>query len=120
MIDPDYVPLSKANALSEVRFVHDYVQFVFEPHTLSLYAPLRVFAEGHSLVRGDIGYFDSICCLVGQSLVGVTRKERERLEFAFSNRTTVALSLRGEDAVGPEAAALSTPGGEIMVEGYDR
>ena len=120
MIDRAYICLAKANALSEVRFVHDYVQFIFEPHTLSLYAPLHVLAEGRALARGDVGYYDSICSLIGETLTDVTRHEREQLEFTFSNGTKVVLSLRTEDAAGPEIAELSTPGGEIMVEGYDR
>jgi len=120
MIDRAYERLAKAIALSEVRFVHDYVQFIWEPHTLSLYAPLRVLAEGRPLARSDVGFCDSICSLIGQSLTAVTRQEHEQLEFAFSNGTKVLVSLRSEDAVGPEVAQLSTPGGEIMVEGYDR
>lgn len=120
MIDRAYIRLAKANALSEVRFVHDYVQFIFEPHTLSLYAPLHVLTDGHALARGNVGYYDSICSLIGQNLTDVTRHERKRLEFAFSNGTKVILSLRSEDAAGPEIAELSTPSGEIMVEGYDR
>lgn len=69
MIDRAYTRLAKGNTLSEVRFVHDYVQFIFEPHVLSLYAPLQVSAEGSVLARGDIGYYDSLCSLVGQSLL---------------------------------------------------
>jgi len=120
MIDKTYARLANTNALSEVRFVHDYVQFIFEPHTLSLYAPLRVLAEGRSLGSTDVGYYDRICSLVGQHLIAVARQENEQLEFAFSNGAKVVLSLRGEDAVGPEVAELSTPGREIMVEGYGR
>ncbi len=117
MIDRAYVRLVKANALSEVRFVHDYVQFIFEPHTLSLYAPLRVMAD-RPLTRNDIGFCDSICSLIGQNLTAITRKEHEHLEFKFSNGTAVVVSLLGGDAVGPEVAQLDTPGVESMVEGY--
>lgn len=120
MIDRAYDRLAKESALSEVRFIHDYVQFIFGSHTLSLYAPLRVLAEGHPLAPNDVGFNDRIRSLVGQTLTAITRKEHEQLNFAFSNGTTVVVSLRGEDAVGPEVAQLSTPGGEIMVEGYDR
>jgi hypothetical protein len=120
MIDRAYTRLAKENSLSEVRFVHDYVQFFFEPHILSLYAPLQVLADGRSLARKDIGFYDNICSLIGQRLIAVTRQEFEWLEFAFSNGTKVVVSLRSEAAVGPEAAELFTPGGEIMVEGYDR
>ena len=120
MIDRAYDRLAKEDALSEVRFVHDYVQFIFGAHTLSLYAPLQVRSEGRPLARHDVGFRDSICSLIGRTLIAVTRHEHEQLEFSFSNGTKVAVSLRSEDAVGPEVAELSTSGGEIMVEGYDR
>lgn len=120
MIDRAYDPLSKEDALSQVTFVHDYVQFVFGPHTLSLYAPLLVRAGGRSLARNDVSFCDSICSLIGQKLAAITRHEHEQLEFVFSNGTVVAVSLRSEEAVGPEVAQLSTHGCQIMVEGYDR
>lgn len=120
MIDQAYERLAKENALTEVRLVHDYVQFIFGPHTLSLYAPLRVRAEGRLLSRNDVGFHDSICSLIGQTLIDIARQEREQLEFAFSNGTKVVVSLRSDDAMGPEVAQLSTLGGKIMVEGYDR
>lgn len=71
------------------------------------------------MARGDIGDYDNICSLIGESLFTVSRRKREQLEFAFSNGTKVAVSLRSEGATGPEVAELFKPGGEIMVEGYD-
>ncbi len=119
MSDHAYASLINTDALSEVRVVHDYIQFIFGPHTLSLYAPLSVVAGARTLTRNDAGYYDCICSLVGQSLVAVVRDGRVQLEFVFSGGTKLMLSLRQEDAVGPEVAQLSRLGGDIMVEGYD-
>lgn len=118
MSDHAYAVLTEADALSEVRFVHDYFQFIFGPYTLSLYAPFGVVAGERNLMRNDAGYYDCICSLVGQGLVAVTRDGQVQLEFAFSGGTKLLLSLRQEDAVGPEVAQLSCPGGDIMVEVY--
>ncbi len=117
--DHAYASLTNTHALSEVRVVHDYIQFIFGPYTLSLYAPLSVVAGGRPLTRNDAGYYDCICSLLGQSLVAVAREGRVQLEFAFSDGTKLLVSLRQEDAVGPEVAQLSRLGGDIMVEGYD-
>jgi len=119
MNDPAYEALTQASALSEVRFVHDYAQFVFWPYGLSIYGKLSVLTKGLVLRPGDVGYFDSICTLIDQRLVAVTRTEGVQLEFKFSGGTSLLVSLRLEDAVGPEVAMLSNEnGGLLMVERY--
>lgn len=82
--------LAEVDALSEVRFIHDYVQFIFEPHTLSLYATDLWALFGTE----RYGFYDSICSLIGHRLIAVTRQELEWLEFGFSNGTKVVASCR--------------------------
>lgn len=120
MNDPAYDCLTQAEPLSEVRFVHDYVQFVLWPHTLSIYPRLKVSRGDHVLSPADSGFYDSICSLIGQKVVNVIRVEKAQLEFAFSLGTKLFVSLRPEDAVGPEIAMLSgSNGAGLMVERYD-
>jgi len=120
MNDPAYECLTQAEPLSEVRFVHDYVQFVLWPHTLSVYPHIRVSSGEYVRSPADPGFYDSICRLIGQKLVKVIRVEKAQLEFAFSQGTNLLVSLRPEDAVGPEIAMLSsTNGADLMVERYD-
>ena len=119
MIDPAYEALANANALTEVRVVHDYLQFIFEPYTLSVYAPVEIH-EGHRALKlRDIGYYDAICFLIGQTLTAVVRERSRRLQFTFSGGIDLFVSMRGEDATCPEAAILSRAGEVIMVEGYE-
>lgn len=120
MNDPAYECLTQAEPLSEVRFVHDYVQFIFWPHGLSVYARLCVSNGGRILSSSDARFYDSICTLIGQKLVAVTRVEKIKLELLFSAGTRLIVSLRPEDAVGPEIAMLSEANGaSLMVERYD-
>ena len=119
MRDAAYEVLAQADPLSEIRFVHDYLQLVFWPHTLSLYPKLEVHAGGRRLTSSDNGYFDSICRLIGQKLVAVTREEKMRLSFRFASGTSLLVSLRPGDAVGPEVAMLADDKGGLMVERYD-
>jgi len=119
MNDVAYECLTQGEPLSEVRFVHDYVQFVLWPHTLSVYPKLRVSSQARMLSPSDPGFYDSICKLIGQKLLKVIRIEGVQLEFTFSNGTTFFVSLRPEDAVGPEIAMLSgTNEAGLMVERY--
>ena len=55
MIDHAYASITNTDALSEVRVVHDYIQFIVWPYTLSLYAPLSVVAGERTLTRKDAG-----------------------------------------------------------------
>lgn len=119
MNDPAYSSLTNSEALSEVRFVYDYVQLIFGLYTLSLYAPLRVLVAGGSFTRNDAGYYDHICSLIGQSLVAIVRNDRVQLEFSFANGTNLITSLLENEAVGPEVAQLSRLGGELMIEDYE-
>lgn len=120
MSDVAYECLTQDEHLSEVRFVHEYVQFVLWPHTLSVYPQLRVSSQARILSPSDPGFYDRICKLIGRKLVKVIRIEGVQLEFAFSNGTTFFVSLRPEDAVGPEIAMLSSINeAGLMVERYD-
>ena len=120
MNDPTYECLTQAGPLSEVRFVHDYVQLVLWTNTLSIYPRLHVSTGERILSSDDSGFYDGICGLIGQSLVAATRVEKVRLEFLFSGGTNLLVSLRPQDAVGPEIAALSdATGAYLMVERHD-
>lgn len=62
--------------------------------------------------------YDGICSLIGQKLLVVGRDVGVHLEFIFSGGDRILVSLREEDAVGPEAAALLGPNNQILVENY--
>ena len=117
---PAYERLTETEPVSEVRFVQDYVQFVLGPHTLSVYPKLRVSIGKRVLSPADSGFYDCVCTLIGQNLVAATRIEKVQLEFLFSRGTKLLVSLRPEDAVGPEIGVLSeTTGADLIVERYD-
>ncbi|HEX7952656.1 MAG TPA: hypothetical protein VF523_06245 [Burkholderiales bacterium] len=114
-----YERLTAAEPLSEVRFVHDYVQLVLWPHTLSLYPKLRMSVGDHTLRSTDQGFYDSICRLIGQRIEKVGREEKVQLSFQFTGGTKLLVSLRPEDAVCEEVAMLSDDKGGLLVERYD-
>jgi hypothetical protein len=117
--DSGYDGIVSADPLSEVRFVRGYIQFVFWPHTLSLYPRLQVAVNGRILGVTDAGFYDNICHLIGQKMVGVTRDPGAELSFAFSGGAKLLVSLRREHAVGEEIAMLADNQGGLTVERYD-
>ena len=116
--DSAYGGIVSADPLSEVRFVRSYIQLVFWPHTLSLYPRLQVAVNGRVLGITDVGFYDNICQLIGQKMVGVERDPGVQLSFAFSGGTKLLISLRREHAVGEEIAMLVDDQGGLMVERY--
>ena len=119
MSDKGYEHLTAADPLSEVRFVHDYIQLVLWPHTLSIYPRLQISVGDRTLRSTDNGFYDSICRLIGQRVVKVERNEKVQLSFHFAGEATLLVSLRPEDAVCEEIAMLTDDKGGLMVERYE-
>lgn len=112
-----YDELITGDTCSEVRFVHDYMQMVFGPLTLSVYSPIQVQLTGRGLLnRADIGFFDAICGLIGQRIVDTARIEKIQMSLQFESGTVLHFSLRPSDVTGPEIAQLSDDKGCLMVE----
>ena len=119
IVDSAYAGIVLADPLSEIRFVHSYIQLVFLPHTLSLYPPLQVAINDRVLGAAEAGFYDNLCHLIGQKMVGAVRDPGVQLSFEFSGGTKLLLSLRREDAVCEEIAMLADSQGGLMVERYD-
>ena len=114
-----YDELLTADLLSEVRFVHEYVQFVFWPLTLSVYASINATTGGRSLQQSDLGYYDVICRLIGQKIVQIERVDNVEMTLRFTNGAVLGISLVPTAHSGPEIAMLSGEGGApLMVEQY--
>lgn len=111
-----YAALANAQPLSEVRFVRDYLQLVFEPYTLTIYARLSVEIERRVLDRSALGFCDCVCRLIGERVVRVERDDGVRLSIVFSDGTRLMVSLRDDDAVAPEVAMLTDDRGFMMVD----
>jgi hypothetical protein len=114
-----YDELLTADSLSEIRFVHEYVQFVFWPLTLSVYANVGATSAGVSLHQSDSGYYDTICRLIGQKIVRIERNDNVEMTLQFSGGAVLSISLVPTANSGPEIAMLSDQRGvTLMVEQY--
>ena len=61
----------RADALSSVVFIHDYVQLVFQGLILNIYAPYVIENGTRRVSRGDAGYADELVSLIGLPVVHV-------------------------------------------------
>ncbi len=108
--------LLDAEPLSQVIFIHDYIQLVFQEVRLNLYNVVRVHRDGSTLSESDLGWADELRRLIEQRVVGVSHEHAQFLALAFEHGTQVLVSMRQEDARGPEAFELSDDSGLSVVE----
>jgi hypothetical protein len=109
---PDLRPLEP---LTQVVFVHDYLQLVFQDSRFSFcYWPTLQVAEA-VLERGAAGYCDTLVSLIGQGVRSVDA-DGTGLSLRFQNGALLLVPSFDPDCNVPEAWTFSTPGHPRVVE----
>jgi len=77
--------------LSEVRFVQDYVQLVFQDGTLSVYNEATVCSDGKRFSTGEPGFTDALVQLIGRRPESVRQDPETILKIHFDDGSTFAV-----------------------------
>jgi len=102
--------------LSGVTFVMDYLQLQFNPPPIiNAYTPVTVSANGKSCVSGDDQFRNILCGQITKIVKSVTIRDEEAFLIAFDDGSTISLSLKPSDYVGPEAVDFHGRDNLIMV-----
>ncbi len=104
----------RGRSLTSVEFVLDYIQFRFEGSCLTTLILPSVSVNGHTLQAGSTGYYDQVCSLIGQQVLGV-EVATEELVVLFSGSACLSVSLKDENYPGPEALNYSSTDGRWAV-----
>src|SRR6201999_4008006 len=89
--------LSPTEPLTQVVFVHDYVQLGFEAEILSVYNPMRFRGvQGEELTQGQIGFADALVGLIVAKASCVDTSQVESLALQFETKGRLAV-MRGTD-----------------------
>ena len=107
---PDLTPESP---LSEVVFVHDYLQLVFQDERLSVFNPCSLTAPGLKLRTGEPGFCDALVSLIGQT-ASACAQSSELLSLSFSGG--VVLAVLPDQSGSVEAFAFHSEGNRVIVE----
>ena len=108
------VDLQPKEPLSQVVFVHDYLQLVFQGRAFTLYN-LATYSNGSiELRQGQPGFCDALVSLIGQNARADALADSLLLQF--SNGSVVSVPVSGADARGPEAWQFGQVGGPYVVE----
>jgi len=88
--------------LSQVVFVHDYVQLVFQDVAFSLYNSVVLRLGAIEFEQGSTGFADALISLIGVAVVEVGASEDCALMLNFERGAQVQV-LKARGAKGPEA-----------------
>ena len=100
--------------LSQVVFVHDYLQLIFQDCVFSLYNLATYTASDITLTQGDAGFCDALVSLIEQTV----RVEvlPGKLSLYFDNGAVVSIPSTDEAIRGTEAWQFSRLGGSVVVD----
>lgn len=108
--------LSPAEPLSQVVFVHDYLQLVFQDETFSIYNLTELVFRSIEILQGTPGFCDGLVNLIGQRAVSVAQTERWALSLSFEGGAKLHVLSSGVAARGPEAFQFAGKDNLLVVE----
>jgi hypothetical protein len=111
--------LVPTESLSQVVYVHDYIQLVFQGESFSLYNRVGLTANDREYSQGSPGFADEITRLIGQKVSAAGASDRSKLEIHFEAGDIVRLLSGQENQNGPEAFQYNDGNGSIVVEQND-
>ena len=98
--------------LSQVWFVHDYVQLQFhDDHTLNVYNPFSVAKEEFSYKQGQLGYADALVNIIGSKIIEVNYQQFSNFSLTFSCGSIFEINLSKGVVNFPEAFELGLSNG---------
>ncbi|GAB6197337.1 hypothetical protein [Lysobacter xanthus] len=107
-------PLQPEDPLSQVVFIHDYLQLVFQDCAFTIYNRASYASGGTTLLQGTPGFCDALVGLIEQfARVDLSSGE---LSLHFSRGAVVSVANAGPSARGPEAWQFGWLGGPQLVE----
>jgi hypothetical protein len=107
--------LKQWDPLSQVVFIHDYLQLVFQENTLNVYNPYIIEDNnGEKYAQGEVGYADALVRFIGSSIDKVEYKEKGYLHLHFSPAGVFIVVLKPGVSHSPEAFAYDSTEGPIV------
>ena len=95
--------LKPSEPLSQVVFIHDYLQLVFEDEGFNIYNLAEVELRGVKVSQAQPGFCDAVVSLIGQRVTAASHSDAFALRLSFEEGAEFVV--RSDDAAmtGPEA-----------------
>ena len=105
--------------LSAITFIMDYWQLQFDGPTINALTRVQVSADGSTSRDGDDQFRNLICGQIGKVVAGVTLVKSEAFTIAFEDCSSISISLKAEDYVGPEAIVFYGSNQTVVIRDDD-
>ena len=112
---PNFYNCIVGEKLSAITFVMDYWQLQFDGPTLNALTQVKVSADGSVLRDGDDQFRNLICGQIGKIVAEVEIANSESFAITFEDRSSISISLKAEDFVGPEAIVFYSSGQTAVI-----
>jgi hypothetical protein len=109
--EPDFYVCIVGEKLSAITFVLDYWQLQFDGPTINAFTRVQVSANGTVLRDGDDQFRNLFCGQIGKTVAKVALAKSDAFTIAFKDCSSISISLKAGDYVGPEA---------IVFNGFDQ
>jgi hypothetical protein len=112
----ELLPLER---LSQIVFIHDYIQLVFQHDIFTIYNAAEVSIAKATFQQRSPGFADALLTLIEKRATTVTSSAEYSLQILFENGTLVNVVRGCAGTRGPEAWQFSKLGGPVVVEPND-
>ena len=85
-MDSELLPTEQ---LSQMVFVHDYIQLVFQDERFSIYNRASITLNDTALKQRETGFADALVSLIGQRVVSVREATEPMLTLVFERGVQV-------------------------------
>jgi len=108
--------LTPSEPLSQVVFIHDYLQLIFQHERFNVYNLAQVELQGTTLIQGQPGFCDAVVSLIGQRVTAASHSGTCVLLLSFEEGAQFIV--RSDDAAirGPEAFEFNGTNQSLVVE----
>jgi len=103
---PNLLP---TDPLTQVVFVHDYIQLAFQDTGFSIYNRLTIHQGGDAFDRENVGFCDRLVSLIGQTVRDVGVDASNALRLTFENGTELCVVPDGDSVEGWQFNSLNQP-----------
>jgi hypothetical protein len=101
--------------LSSVTFVQDYLQLHFDGPGLNAYTPIVIRQADIEIGSADTEFRNAICRQIAKKVVAVNVIDENALVIEFADQSSISISLKDSDYVGPEAVYFFAPGLNVVI-----
>lgn len=111
-----HLSIQPEHPLSQVVFIHDYIQLVFQSTTFTIYNSCLIEINGGSITHGRPGFADQLVQQIGLHAQAKSVPGEHALSLIFENGLAFNVKRRDEKNSGPEAYEVHTDAGDIVTE----